>query len=186
MFFGNADVDVVLAETRSFVGREAYGARRSGRNDNKAFVFLEALVQILEGDVIVSFAVAKVNGVFSGGDVERQIPVPFFFVCFRGEVTLAFGGVNMQHDRAGNVFDLPERFNQPGQGISLFHIAIFKTQGFEHVAFGRTACFAQKAQIGIKAAVVFGNRHLIVIDDDNDIAAKHGRIAEAFQGFAAA
>ena len=45
---------------------------------------------------------------------------------------------------------------------------------------------AQQAQIGVEAAMIFGNGHFVVVYDDDNVAAENGRIAQPFQRLAAA
>ena len=91
----------------------------------------------------------------------------------------------MNNRRPRRIFDFAENPDQRFDRISVPDIAIVKTERLKHVTLGLAAGFPQQPQVGIQTAVVFGNRHFVVVDDNNDVTVKHRRIAQSLQRFAA-
>lgn len=92
----------------------------------------------------------------------------------------------MNEGRLCGVFDFTENVNHPADGVSFADIAVIKAERLEHIAFGTPFRLAQQAQIGVEAAMIFGNGHFVVVYDDDNVAAENGRIAQPFQRLAAA
>ena len=77
----------------------------------------------------------------------------------------------MYHCRPRRIFHRRQNRCHLFNGITVRHIVIIKSQSLKHIALCLAVRFAQQTQIRIQTAVILGNRHLIVINNNNDIAA---------------
>ncbi|CDF22016.1 unknown [Prevotella sp. CAG:617] len=101
-------------------------------------------------------------------------------------VALTLDGVDVQHDGVVNVLDLAEGVNQGLQVVAVVYVPVVKAQRLEEVAAARAVALAQGLQVAVEAAVVLGNGHLVVVDDDNQVRALLGYVVQALVGLAAA
>ena len=53
--------------------------------------------------------------------------------------------------------------------VAVSHIEIVEAHSLEEVARRLAVGFAQQLQVVVKSAVVFGNRHLVVVDHHNHV-----------------
>ena len=78
--------------------------------------------------------------------------------------------MNMYYCRTASIFDLDKSFVKSRDIIAAGNKEIFKPHRAEEITFGAAVCLAQQLQILIKSAVIFCNRHLIIIHYDDQIA----------------
>ena len=184
MLFGNADVNEVPAEFLAHVRRHADSARSTGVDEDDLFVFGDFFLQVIDRNAVVVFA-AEVNGRIAGSNVEGNAPVPGFLVFFRRFVTFAFFGMNMQNRRLVRVFDFFHQRRQFGNVVALFQITVIEPESLKHVALGFSAGLAQQPQVAVQAAVVFGNGHFVVVDNNDNVAVQNRGVVKTFERFAA-
>ena len=101
-------------------------------------------------------------------------------------VALALEGVDVEHHRAVRVLYAAECLNERRHIVALCHINVVEAHGFEEVARRLAVSVAKELQIVVKATVVFGNRHLVVVDHNNHVRVQLGSNVETLKRLAAA
>ena len=98
--------------------------------------------------------------------------MPALPILFCGSKALSLLGTDMYNDRMRSIFHHLEGRDQLAEIIAVLHKHIAEPHCPEEVAFRLAIRFPQQPKILIKAAVIFRDRHLIIIDHDNQIAAQ--------------
>ena len=114
------------------------------------------------------------------------MPVPVFLVLFGRSITLAL----LRYDVNGNGFlgvlnafkSLDERVNI----VSVPDENIVKTHCSEKVGFSLAVALAESLEVSVKSAVVLGNGHIVVVDDDNKVRVEFACRVKTLECFAAA
>ena len=113
--------------------------------------------------------------------------MPFLLVLLGVLQALAFEGVDVHDNRLVGVLDLLEGIDESGDIVTVAHIDIFKPHCLEKVDLRLSVCLPQQLKVLVQAAVVLRDRHLVVVDDDDEVAVQLGsRYAQSLKGFAAA
>ena len=88
-FLGDSDIHELSARFLSLIFREAH-YRRCGRCDcHNSWIFFHFLHQVVTGNAGIILT-TKICDYLAGLDIERQMPVPLFLVCFGELVAFPF------------------------------------------------------------------------------------------------
>lgn len=167
------------------VGREAEDRGRARGDGHQRRVVFHPRQQIVGRQVgIVGSVVGSERAERDG--VERGAVVIGLLVGLGRRKALALDGVDVHHHGVVNAAHLGQRADERAEVVAVGHVAVVEAQGAEEVAGRLSAGAAQLGQAGIHAAVVLGNRHLIVVEQDDEIGAQFGRIVEPLESLAAA
>ena len=98
---------------------------------------------------------------------------------------MSFFGDQVDDDGASTALDRFECGQQGRQIVSVFDKHIIEAQHFKEIGLRRSVCIAQFFQVLVQSAMVFGNRHIVVVDDDNHIRSQNSGVVQRFQRFAA-
>lgn len=98
---------------------------------------------------------------------------------------MTFLSVDVYHHGMVDVFDLAESFHETAHIVALFHVEVVEAEGTEVVALRLAAALAQTLEVAVQPAMVLGNAHLVVVDDDDDVGAQFGGSVESFESLAA-
>ena len=112
--------------------------------------------------------------------------MPSFLILFSRRISFALLCADVYNDRICAVFYLFECFNQRRDIIAILDKYIIQSHRAEQIARCFSVCVAQLLQILIQTAVIFCDGHVIVIDDNNQIAVQLCRKIQTFERFAAA
>ena len=107
------------------------------------------------------------------------------FVQFCAFIPFAFQGINMYYYRMLNIFHFRESLNQCFHIIAVVHVHIIQSHSLEEITFALTVTVTQIFQVLVQTTVILGNRHLIVVDNNNHICSKFRYIIQSFKCFAA-
>ena len=118
--------------------------------------------------------------------VERTGIVERLLVLLRHLQAHAFFGIDVYHYGVVDVFHRFEHLDEAVQVIAMFHIAVGIAHGAEEVGFSLAIGVAEKPEVGVYAAVVFGDAHLVVVDHHDEVRAECRSIVKAFEGDSAA
>ena len=197
MFLGDAGIDIV--RTRAFTEITGYAVRpgcRGGDDHQSRFVRKPGFERVHRHGAIVFTRVEC--------RVERRIGIlPVIRLALAGMrfgtclvaairtiVAIAgrfvesesLGGMHMHYDRMVDVLDCAQRLHQRVHIVASLHISVVQTERFEQVQCGRAVRLAQRRQRAVHAAEILGYRHLVVIDDDDEIAALFSRVVQSLEG----
>ena len=113
--------------------------------------------------------------------------MPFLLVLLGVLQALAFEGVDVHDNRLVGVLDLLEGIDESGDIVTVAHIDIFKTHRLEKVDLRLSIGLPKQLKVLVQTAVVLRYRHLVVVDDDDEVAVKLRPChAQSLKGFAAA
>ena len=112
--------------------------------------------------------------------------MPGLLLLYGRRVAVALLGVDVYDGGVGRVFDAAEDVDQRGQVVAVFEVVIVEAEGLEEVQFGLSVRLTQQAQIGVESAVILGDAHLVVVNDDDDVRAQCGGRVEPLERLAAA
>ena len=183
LLLGDADVDKLPPGALAACGREAYGAGGAGGDGDHGGVGCHALYHVLGKDV--GIALGGGGGV-AGGAVKGAAVVEALLIALGRGVSLAFHGVEVHHDRSPGVFDILKCLDERGQVVAVGHVHVVVSERAEDVARGGAVALAQGAQVVVEAAVVGGDRHLVVVDHHDEVGVQLGGVVERLKCLAAA
>ena len=89
----------------------------------------------------------------------------------------------MHHDGMVNVLHLIEGGDECFELVALIHIEIVQAHGTEEVVATSAIRPSERCEVLVKSAMVFGNRHLVVVDHDDKVRAQFGCPVKAFKCF---
>ena len=93
---------------------------------------------------------------------------------------------DVHHGGARRVFYLTEQLHQSLHVVALFKIVVIETESAKEIQFRLSSGVTQQFEILIDAAVVFGNTHLVIVHDDDDVRTDFSCRIQAFESLAAA
>ena len=186
---GDADIDKLFSGFLTAGLVESENTRSAGRDGHHLFILLHHGEHLLSEDLAVVggflFGSFGMQG-SSGLRVERTGIVECLFVLLRHLQAHAFFGVDVYHYGVVDVFHRFEHLDKAVQVIAMFHIAVGIAHGAEEIRFSLAIGVAEKPEVGVYAAVVFGDAHLVVVDHNDEVRAECRSIVEAFEGDSAA
>ena len=118
-------------------------------------------------------------------EVPRHRPVPGLLVFGRVLVAVPLLGIDVDDDRMIDVLHLLERGNQLVDVIALVDIQVVEPERLEEIAGIRPLRLAELLQRPEETAVVLGDGHLVVVEDDDAVAALLGEVVESLERHAA-
>ena len=77
-------------------------------------------------------------------------------------------------------------FDKRSNIVAVGYKTVIQTHRAEQIAFCLAARLAQQAQVLIQTAMILRDGHIVVVDEDDQVAVQFCRIVERFQCFAAA
>ena len=98
---------------------------------------------------------------------------------------MPFQGIDVYNDRMFGIFYGFESSDKFFNVIAVIEINIIEPHGFKEVAFCLAIGFPEQFKVLIQSAVVFGDRHLVIVDDYDHIGSGLSGIIKAFICFAA-
>lgn len=181
----DAHVQVVRAELAALVGAEAQGPGHAGCKHEEVAVRLGALEQVARRYGAIALPRPLVQGT-ARGKVEGCVVVPGLGVALCGSVALALQGVDVDHDGMVNVADLLEGGDEGRAVVAVRHVAVVEAHGPEEVVLRLAPRLAQTGEARVHAAVVLGDGHLVVVEDDDEVAAQLAGDVQALEGLSPA
>ena len=113
------------------------------------------------------------------------MPVPLLLVCLRGSVAFTLERVDVDHDRMGRVFYLLKCGDKSLDVVAVIDIQVVQAHRFEEVILGSSIGAAQLCELVVHAAVVLGDGHLVIVEDDNKVAVQLAGNVQTFKRLAA-
>ncbi len=89
--------------------------------------------------------------------------------------------VNVHHHRMVDATHLLEGANQLMHIVAVLHVAVVESEVAEQIALAPAVRVTHRGQRRIHATMVLGNRHLIVVDENDHIAALLGGVVEPLE-----
>ena len=165
----DSNIKILRAELFTKLRHKPDRSRHGRSYNNKFLVFFGTLHNPVRSNRAVAFAVSKINSRLSCRAVKRKSPVPCFLVFFRNLVAFSLQCVDVKHNRVVNVLYLFKKRNHHADVVSIFLINIVKTERAEHIVRRFSVCFAEFFQILVDSAVIFRNRNLVVVHNNDEI-----------------
>ena len=183
-FLGNTHVKVVFSKLFSTFLRKAEKARNSRHEHQELRVILCALERILCEDAGVRLG-GTGRRALASLDVKRHVPVPLLLVCLRGSVSLALERIDVDHDWMSRVFYLLKCGDKCLDVVAVIDIQIVQAHRFEEVILGSSVSATQLSKLVVHAAVILGDGHLVVVEDDDKVAVQLAGNVQALKRLAA-
>ena len=96
-------------------------------------------------------------------------------------VSRALQRVDMDHHRMVDIAHFLESRDQSGNIVAGRHIPIIQAKRVEQIRLGGAAGRAQAGERTVHATEIAGNRHLIVVEHNDEVAALLGRVVQSFK-----
>ena len=185
VLLGNADIDELLPGLFThLLGKAKHGRRTRGDHAHRR-VSLHLLHHKVERNALVAL-VAHVHQRLAGLRMERSAVVPFLLVLLGRRVALALLGDDVHNNRLRAVLYGLKCLDQRSNIVAVGYKAVIQTHRAEQIAFCLAARLAQQAQVLIQTAMILRDGHIVVVDEDDQVAVQFCRIVERFQCFTAA
>ena len=185
MLLGNAHVDELAACLFALLGIKAHYHGSARGYGAYGLVRFHLLHKEVSGYCAVILTVSGEKGLACLG-VKGHTPVPLLLVCHSGSVSSALFGNDVDYNRNCAVLNASERINKRGNVIAVLNENIVKTHCTEKIAFALSLGFSQQPEVFVDTAVIFGNGHIIVIYNDDEIALHLACKVETFHSLSAA
>ena len=185
IFFRNSYIYKLSACLISSAFPEAAYCGSTGGQNAYAFVLLHFFKKHLSCKVAVILAV-KIKFRLSCFSIKRHMPVPVLLVFFRKRQTFSLFGNYMHCDRTLAVLYFTESGDKTFNIVAVLYEHIVKTHGCEQVRIGFSVAFTQSLEIFVHTAVVFGNRHFVIVYNNDKISVKLAGVVDGLKSFAAA
>ena len=184
LLLGNAHVDVLFARQFAFLGSKACSHRCAGCNGNECGVVLHFVQHPVAEQFLVGFD-SRFGWAASVQTVEGQAPVPCLLVGHGGRKAMPLFGVNVHHGRLVGALHTFKHLDKLFDVVALLQIFVFKAPCLEPVVRTGAVALAQRPQIFVDAAVVLGNRHLVVVHHNDDARAQLRSLVKPLKSHAA-
>ena len=178
MLFRNSDVDKLLTHAVAPCLVHSERGRRCGVDDADRRIGSGLCLQKLAG-IVVTALVAR------GLKVLRHSVVTGLLVGNRPVGAESLLGMNVHDNRMVDVLHCRECIDQRVDIVALFHIAVVKADRAEQVQLARSVRPAELVNVPVDSAVGLRNRHLIVVEYDDEIGSHLCNVIETFKCLAA-
>ena len=185
MLFGNAYVYKLLSGSCTKRRSKAHNGGRSCGNTYHTGIFFHLFEQIMGSDAGIIFFCIRSGLRYTLLNIERSTIVIAFFILLGRSIPFTFHRIDMNYNRMAAILHRRESIDQRFHIISFLDILIVKSHRFKEVTFTLPVTLTKRLQVFVQPAMIFGNRHLIVVDDDNHIAIKLRCIVQSFESFTA-
>ena len=182
--FCNSHIDELPAGLFSLVFSKSHHRRRSGCDSYDTRILFHFIKQIRNRHIFVAFTF-HFHQRFSGINMKWSAVMPLFFVSLRRRISFSFQRLDMNDNRLFAVFYCRKCIDQRTHIISLIHITVVKSHRTKQIALCRSFRLTKQSEILVQTTMIFSNRHVIVIDHNNEIATKLCRPVKSFQCFPA-
>ena len=185
ILLGDAYVDKLFAGLLAHLLGEAKHGRRTRGNHAHRWVSLHLLHHEIKCDALVALA-AHVHQRLAGLRMERRTVVPCLLVQLGRRVALALLGDDVHNNRLPAVLYGRKCLDKRSNIVAVGYKAVIQTHRTEQIAFCLAARLAQQAQVLIQTAVILRDGHIVVVDEDDQVAVQLRRVVERLERFAAA
>ena len=185
MFLCNAHVHKLLACFLSDIRSEAENRRSSGSYSTHGLVSLHFLKKIIAGNSSVILALRIVKGL-ACFRVEGHMPVPCFLILFRRSIALTLLCYNVNGNRLFAVLYALKSLNKRRNIVAVLNENIVKTHCLEKVTLSLALGITKKLEISVHTAVVFCDRHIVIVHNDNKVCIHFPCKVDTLQSFATA
>ena len=96
-------------------------------------------------------------------------------------ISRALQRMNMDHHRMIDIAHFLESCDQRGNIVAGLHIPIIQAKRVEQIRLGGATGRAQAGERTVHATEIAGNRHLIVVEHNDEIAALLSRVVQSFK-----
>ena len=117
--------------------------------------------------------------------IERHSPMPSFLVVYGRSIAMTFLCVDMYYCWLVGILDTTEHLNKTLYIVAFLQILILKSPSLEPVVLALATALAKRTQILIYTAMVLGDRHLVVVYNDDDARAKLRSLIKSFESLTA-
>ena len=167
--FCDTYIKELSAECFSLIRSKAVKCGSAGCNRHNRLVRLHLISKIICCNWAVVLLIREINSSFACFNIKRHTPMPAFFVSFSRLITFTFKSVNMNDNRMINVFYRLKSLDKLFNIVAVLDIYIIKPHWLEKITFSLAVCVTKKFEIFIKSAVIFCNRHLVIICNNNQV-----------------
>ena len=171
-FLGDSRVDVLAAELFALLNAKTHSHWHCRRYHNYILVFFYLVQDVFLSDFQIRFAAAKIYCRLACGTVERHCPMPSLAVLFGEGISFAFYCMYVNDNGFGRVLYLLERLDERGDVVAVFFVDVVQPERTEPVVLRLAVALSQFFEILIDAAVSFGNGLFVVVNNNDEIAAK--------------
>ena len=98
--------------------------------------------------------------------------MPRLLVGYGWRKSMTFFCVNVNHGRLIRILHALENLDEFPDVVSFFKIFVFKAPRLEPVVLAGAVALAKGTQVLVNSAMIFGNRHFVVVHHDDDARAE--------------
>ena len=98
------------------------------------------------------------------------MPVPLLLVCLRGSVALTLERIDVDHNRVSRIFYLLKCVDKSLNVVAVVNIQVVQAHRLEKIILSSSVGAAQLSELVVHAAMILGNGHLVIIEDDDKVA----------------
>ena len=111
--------------------------------------------------------------------------MPCLLVGYGWRKSMTFLCVNVNHGRLIRILHALENLDEFFDVVTLFQVLVFKAPRLEPVVLAGAVALAQGTQVLIDSAMIFGDRHFVVVYHDDDARAEFRSLVQSLESLAA-
>ena len=111
--------------------------------------------------------------------------MPSLLIGYGWRKSMTFLCMNVNHGRLIRILHALENLDEFFDVVTLFQIIVFKAPRLEPVVLAGAVALAQGTQVLIDSAMIFGDRHFVVVHHDDDARAELRSLVQTLESLAA-
>ena len=111
--------------------------------------------------------------------------MPSLLIGYGWRKSMTFFCVNVNHGRLIRILHALENLNEFFDVVTLFQVLVFKAPCLEPVVLAGAVALAQGTQVLVDSAMIFGDRHFVVVHHDDDARAEFRSLIKSLESLAA-
>ena len=111
--------------------------------------------------------------------------MPSLLVGYGWRKSMTFLCVNVNHGRLIRILHALENLDEFFDVVTLFQVLVFKAPRLEPVVLAGAVALTQGTQVLIDSAMIFGDRHFVVVYHDDDARAEFRSLVQSLESLAA-
>ena len=111
--------------------------------------------------------------------------MPSLLVGYGRRKSMTFLCVNVNHGRLIRILHALENLDEFFDVVTLFQVLVFKAPCLEPVVLAGAVALAQGTQVLVDSAMIFGDRHFVVVHHDDDARTEFRSLIQSLESLAA-
>ena len=111
--------------------------------------------------------------------------MPSLLIGYGWRKSMTFLCVNVNHGRLIRILHALENLDKFFDVVTLFQVLVFKAPRLEPVVLAGAVALAQGTQVLVDSAMIFGDRHFVVVHHDDDARTEFRSLIQSLESLAA-